>query len=630
MTLDKVDADKAELTRTIQSVDNKVKKVIAYIPLEGATLTQAQKDTNSKRFDGNKDFNCLVFVSADGKTSVEGAGSQIIYVRGSHIQYIDGTNVIEATVSTSGEVKTKVVQTFGGLQYALERTAYVTKTKMGNNVNDTEITEEQRAYNIETLRLACIEDKAVIISREGVIFSSVYKSNTGENFTLSANIGNLLNCTLYMRKNGDAEIEISNAVDTKLDLDSINPVQNKVVADKLLRLNEILLHYDDSGLDSDRKGYNVNYLNFLGQDATARLMCIYNNSVLMPITSYKSDNSGGIYAYVMVNGTEDASSKQIKVHFKADGSAEKIGEVAGGALSAPERIVYFENPNTTAKLTDEQKAYNAETYKRVQIDDLPVFFSWYGHWGYQKEGTFGDPNGYMIIGFLIGDKELSVKITADGSGSQIAISNVVDSELSETSTNAIQNKVVTAAIVTLDNSVAMLSQNLGLLDTQKVDKVSGKQLSTEDFTSVLKTKLESLNNYDDTSIRNAVNSLTTQINTLVSGDASAAIESFNENIAFLNGVEDSENLDSIIATIEQQIAGKQDKLVSGTNIKTINGESILGEGNIVVSADISNFATKEELANLSNEIIANEEITATAINDLNTRLAALEAAIANL
>ena len=157
----------------------------------------------------------------------------------------------------------------------------------------------------------------------------------------------------------------------------------------------------------------------------------------------------------------------------------------------------------------------------------------------------------------------------------------------------------------------------------KVDKVSGKQLSTEDFTTALKTKLEGLSNYDDTSIQNAVNSLTTQINTLVSGDASAAIESFNEIIAFLNGVEDSESLDSIIASIEQQIAGKQDKLVSGTNIKTINGESILGEGNIVVNVDTSNLATKEELQNLQNEMIANEEVVAAAFNDVNDRINAI-------
>ena len=44
--------------------------------------------------------------------------------------------------------------------------------------------------------------------------------------------------------------------------------------------------------------------------------------------------------------------------------------------------------------------------------------------------------------------------------------------------------------------------------------------------------------------------------------------------------------------------GKQEKLVSGTNIKTINGESILGEGNIVVEGgqqDLSEYAKKSEI-----------------------------------
>lgn len=47
-----------------------------------------------------------------------------------------------------------------------------------------------------------------------------------------------------------------------------------------------------------------------------------------------------------------------------------------------------------------------------------------------------------------------------------------------------------------------------------------------------------------------------------------------------NGVVD---LGTVI-TGHQNISGKQDTLVSGTNIKTINGTSILGSGNIVISA----------------------------------------------
>lgn len=41
-----------------------------------------------------------------------------------------------------------------------------------------------------------------------------------------------------------------------------------------------------------------------------------------------------------------------------------------------------------------------------------------------------------------------------------------------------------------------------------------------------------------------------------------------------------------VITAHQDISGKQDKLTSGTNIKTINGESILGSGDIVISGGV--------------------------------------------
>lgn len=93
----------------------------------------------------------------------------------------------------------------------------------------------------------------------------------------------------------------------------------------------------------------------------------------------------------------------------------------------------------------------------------------------------------------------------------------------------------------------------------KVDKVVGKQLSTEDFTSALKDKLQALQNYDDADLRSRIDAIQETINTLFSKDTSSAIESFNEIIAFLEGVEDSENLDNIIASIESQLANKAEK-----------------------------------------------------------------------
>lgn len=104
-----------------------------------------------------------------------------------------------------------------------------------------------------------------------------------------------------------------------------------------------------------------------------------------------------------------------------------------------------------------------------------------------------------------------------------------------------------------------IADNVAYLE-QKVDKQTGKQLSTEDFTTALKTKLEGLSNYNDAQINAAVSSLQTQLNTLVSGNANDAINSFNEIIAFLDGIKDSQDLSSIIASIEQQIAAKMDKV----------------------------------------------------------------------
>lgn len=263
-------------------------------------------------------------------------------------------------------------------------------------------------------------------------------------------------------------------------------------------------------------------------------------------------------------------------------------------------------------LSAADKAYNLETidlykhgkalvsFKPSTSDEL-IIFPYYTNGEFRY--TTVTEGGSITIG---------LKCDSSGNVTTNYYTYPIDSTLSTTSKNAIQNKVVTAA-----------------LDT-KVDKVSGKQLSTEDFTTALKTKLEGLNNYDDTDIENALSSLQTQFNTLVSGNASDAINSFNEIIAFLNGIGDSENFNSIIAAIEQQIAGKQDTIsdlatiregadkgaTAIQQVKTINGESIVGEGDLQI-------ATKVELQTLQNEVIANEEVIAHAFDDVNNKIAAI-------
>lgn len=84
----------------------------------------------------------------------------------------------------------------------------------------------------------------------------------------------------------------------------------------------------------------------------------------------------------------------------------------------------------------------------------------------------------------------------------------------------------------------------------------------------------------------------------------------------LNHIEDG------IEANESAIANKQDKLVSGTNVKTINGQSILGSGNISItggdgSADLSAYATKEELNAKADAVHVHEDLATK--EDLNKK-----------
>lgn len=177
-----------------------------------------------------------------------------------------------------------------------------------------------------------------------------------------------------------------------------------------------------------------------------------------------------------------------------------------------------------------------------------------------------------------------------------------------------------------------------------VEHEDGKGLSTNDLTNELLDRINNLVNYDDTTIKAEIENIKKQLDTLFGEGVSDAIDTFNEIEEFLAGISDSQSLNDILNSLSENIIKliptklsdlqndanyvsdayyvhtdnnfstlekakleglenyddstirgeinnvksnldqKQDKLVSGTSIKTVNGQSILGEGNISIEA----------------------------------------------
>ena len=201
-----------------------------------------------------------------------------------------------------------------------------------------------------------------------------------------------------------------------------------------------------------------------------------------------------------------------------------------------------------------------------------------------------------------------------------------DAALGATALQSVPDEYVTEE--ELEAKGYAVARNVANALATKVTAVKGKGLSTEDFTTELKGKLEALSNYDDSEIAEAIEKLRSDIDVLV---------------------DDSQSLDSIIASIEVQIASKQESIADLSTIRegaskgatavqgiyvngsyngrkdgkgnidlgkvvstiSVNGEEITPDANGVAdlgeiggSTDLSNYYTKSEVDNaISSAII---------------------------
>ena len=87
------------------------------------------------------------------------------------------------------------------------------------------------------------------------------------------------------------------------------------------------------------------------------------------------------------------------------------------------------------------------------------------------------------------------------------------------------------------------------------------------------------------------------------------VSAFENDAGYLTQHQDISNL-----ATKTELNGKQDKLVSGTNVKTINGQSLLGSGDIAtvpVTTDNVNYTNSSSTKTLTQVLNNTEEITFT-------------------
>lgn len=222
------------------------------------------------------------------------------------------------------------------------------------------------------------------------------------------------------------------------------------------------------------------------------------------------------------------------------------------------------------------------------------------------------------------------------------VSNIIiDSEMSDTSENAVSNKVIKAYV---DRVKGYIDDILGKNVTDAIDNINEilAFLSTISDKDTLAGIFEELKQYIDSADNSVKQHIDDVVRTLAavakSGSYNDLIDKpiipaavtestisewgFTKNTGtikgiIMNGVLQKESDGNVnLGTVITDISGKQEKLISGTNIKTLNGISLLGSGNIQIGGSISRVEMTSEIASIK----ANEFYVWQMVNSLNITL----------
>lgn len=366
---------------------------------------------------------------------------------------------------------------------------------------------------VPSIQIKAIPDKVTI--------ASIFGNQTGDAeelpvYNTETNSAGLINAALYAQlsdKYTKAEIdnlnaEINKAINSKQG--TLTAGANISIVDNVISAfqNHFFLNLDIN--DPDRQ---LEIYNFIRSDMDFYLFgqITYNeDTIVVPMTVVEHTNTIDLYGY----------------YFKDNGVLVTINAIIvnNGQMTVKTTEVDLTNKGYTKDEVDEKLA----TKQGVFTPQAPLAFN------EDKTQLSVDLSGYQPVGDYALKSEIPTKV----------------SELTNDS------NFVTEAEVSGDLA--------GKADKTYVDE----QLATKQPVGDYATKTELAGKADSS----VVESLSTQVATNTS----------DISIIKTKQEEDGNKIDAL----DKEMATKQDLLVSGTNIKTINSQSLLGEGNITIDAEI--------------------------------------------
>ncbi len=233
-----------------------------------------------------------------------------------------------------------------------------------------------------------------------------------------------------------------------------------------------------------------------------------------------------------------------------------------------------------------------------------------GKWRVIGEGSGGDLSSYYTknqVNTLLEDKVDKVN------GKNLSTNDFTDAYKQQIDDNesAIETLNGNSTVVgSVDSKVATAYANAtSYTDTEcakKVDKISGKGLSTNDFTDELKTKLDNLENYDDTALGNRVTANENAI-TVLNGDSTVNGSVDKKVASCLSDSKDYTDVSIQNAIRQTAIVCDAKPTISGTTITYYQG----GVEKTITSDNKTKFYYTDNNVNYSTIFIENTEFTDT-------------------